>query len=83
MGQGVGVCHPRSAQTPPLYGESSGMGRTRGARKGPVSDNPHRSRPLGPIRVVAPLETDLSRSKWILHAFKLAPTSVHLHVSTH
>ena len=53
------------------------------AHKGLVSDNPHRSRPLGPIRVVAPLETDLSRSKWILHAFKLAPTSVHLHVSTH
>jgi hypothetical protein len=36
-------------------------------RKGLASDNPHRSGPRGLIRVVAPLETDLSRSKWILH----------------
>ena len=35
--------------------------------KGLANDNPHRSGPRGLIRVVAPLETDLSRSKWILH----------------
>ena len=57
------VCTCRPIDRQPHSGMMLGVGRPTHTHKGLVSDNPHRSEPLGSIRMVAPLETDLSRSK--------------------